>query len=117
MEKAGREETFEEFLELLMDQAMEMGSSYSKSSYEDQEEKKSKPDRPFKPDHNTGYKKPVPKGSWAAEVKPQAQAGGPSSPWKFGPCDCYNTESHGFIECTIFKSKTPQERILFINKV
>jgi hypothetical protein len=82
IEKAGREATFEEFLELLMDQAMEIGSSYGKSSYEDQEEKKSKPDRAFKPDHNTGYNKPVPKGSWAAEVKPQAQAGGPSSPWK-----------------------------------
>jgi hypothetical protein len=54
MEKASCEATFEEFLELLMDEAMEMGSSYGKSSYEDQEEKKSKPDRPFKPDHNTG---------------------------------------------------------------
>jgi hypothetical protein len=96
-----------------MDQAMEMGSSYGKSSYENQEEKKSKPDRPFKPDHNTGYNKPVPKGSWAAEVKPQAQAGGPNSPWKFGPCDYCDTGNHGYIECLIVKSKTPQEHILF----
>jgi hypothetical protein len=109
IERAGGKPDFGKFLVFLDEQVAEWGSLFA--------EKKSKPGRPFKPDHNTGYNKPVPKDSWAAEVKPQAQAGSPSSPWKFGPCDCCNTGNHGYIECPIFKSKMPQERILFISKV
>jgi hypothetical protein len=52
----------------------------------------------------------------AAQATPQAAAGGPNPQRKWGPCDCCKTGNHAYLECPIFKSKTPQERLSFISQ-
>jgi hypothetical protein len=102
IEAAGGKPDFQQLLCFLYEQVAEWGSLFSKKKTKVEERKN-------KPDHRARNDKPIPKSSLGTEVKPKAPEKGPNAEKTYGPCDCCKAGNHRYIECPIFKSKSPQE--------
>jgi hypothetical protein len=109
IEAAGGKPDFQKLLRFLYEQVAEWGSLFAENKTK-VEEKKSESD------HRVRNDKPIPKSSLGSEVKPKDPVGGPNTQRQWGPCDCCKTGNHRYADCTVFMSKTPQERLSFIRQ-
>ena len=114
IESAGRKANFDPLLGFLKEQAREWGSTFARNAFSDQDQRKPKPERSYKPDFKGKYDKPLPKSSLGTEGNPPMP--NPSSQAKTGTsiCDCCKKGNHMLVQCPIFRSKAPMERYTHI---
>ena len=106
IEAAGKKPDFQQLLRFLSEQVAEWGSLFAEKRTKVEERKN-------KPDHRARNDKPIPKSSLGTKVKTKAPAKGPPFQGPWGPCDCCKAGNHRYVECPVFKSKSPPRANLF----